>query len=92
MKVLIDHEWQDFEVKFGEKMPEEIGGVEVCSGKLEDELWADIGYDTFSISVTLCKTKQLLLAQYMHYGVEDSTVYSVRLSVKEFYTYTDRLG
>lgn len=89
MKVLIGDEWKEFEVEFGKKMPEEIGGVEIVSDALEEEISAHIGYETFALSVACCQFGQLLLAQYMHYGTEDFTSYTVRLSPHELDTYTN---
>lgn len=93
MKVLIDNEWKEFEVEFGEAMPEEIGGVEIFpSEDLEETIWADIDQEPLKISVAAKDFRQMLLVQYVHYGTLDMIGYSAQFSPSESDTYANQLG
>lgn len=93
MKVLIDDEWKEFEVEFGEKMPEDVGGVEIIpSTELEDEILSDVGPEWTCLSVSCYGATQLLLTQYMHYGIADGITYAVQLRPEEYHTYIDLFG
>lgn len=93
MKVLIDGNWQEFEVEFGEAMPEEIGGVQIFPTRmLEDQIWDDLDREIFSFSVYADPASQLLLVQYLNYEEPDFSAYEVKLSDGEFITYINHLG
>lgn len=94
LKVLIEHEWQDFDVEFGQRMPEEIGGVKVVrSDTLEEAVENDIGRLIHSLSVVVCEQEAALVVVYEDDDEgSDFYGYLARLQEDELLTYASRFS
>lgn len=86
MKVLIDNEWKEFEVEFGEPHPD--GGVVVESEELGIAFSLHIGEAVNEIIAIDDETNYVLIVSFACADWEETTYYHARLSSLETHTYT----